>query len=200
MIRKKAAAEVVKMGDNPKLSGLLYPIMQAVDEEYLKADAQLGGTDQRKIMVLARENLPKIGYDRRIEIMNPLIPGLIGKKMSASDDSSKIDLLDDEEKVRKKINKADCVEGDPNNGLMSFLKYIIMTIIGDNNEKFKIVRDDKYGGDVEYNNYEDVEEDFIRKKLHPMDLKNGIAKEINLLLGKIDRERMKRLVEKAYGK
>ena len=58
---KKAASEVVKLGDNPKLSGLLYPLMQAVDEQYLKVDAQLGGTDQRKIMVLARENLPKIG-------------------------------------------------------------------------------------------------------------------------------------------
>src|SRR3989338_6373751 len=32
---KKAAAEVVKLGDNPKLGGLIYPIMQALDEQYL---------------------------------------------------------------------------------------------------------------------------------------------------------------------
>ena len=57
----KAASEVVKMGKNPKLSGLIYPIMQAVDEQYLNVNVQLGGTDQRKIMVLARENLPKLG-------------------------------------------------------------------------------------------------------------------------------------------
>ncbi|MBW2993701.1 tyrosine--tRNA ligase, partial [Candidatus Woesearchaeota archaeon] len=31
----KAASEVVKMGKNPRLSGLIYPIMQALDEEYL---------------------------------------------------------------------------------------------------------------------------------------------------------------------
>ena len=119
----KAASEVVKMGDNPKLSGLIYPIMQAIDEQYLCADVQLGGTDQRKIMVLARENLPKIGYDLRIEIMNPMIPGLIGKKMSASDEKSKIDLLDDEKTIRSKIQNAECVAGDPDNGIMAFLKY-----------------------------------------------------------------------------
>ncbi|MBW2986873.1 tyrosine--tRNA ligase, partial [Candidatus Woesearchaeota archaeon] len=45
---KRAAAEVVKFGDNPKLCGLIYPIMQALDEEYLKVDIQYGGMDQRK--------------------------------------------------------------------------------------------------------------------------------------------------------
>jgi tyrosyl-tRNA synthetase len=35
--------------DHPLLSGLIYPGLQALDEEYLKVDAQFGGTDQRKI-------------------------------------------------------------------------------------------------------------------------------------------------------
>ena len=195
---RKAASEVVKLGDNPKLSGLLYPLMQAVDEQYLKVDAQLGGTDQRKIMVLARENLPKIGYDARIEIMTPLLPGLIGKKMSASNQSSKIDLLDDKEIVYKKINKADCIAGNPENGLMAFLKHVLMIIKGDNNDKFIVERPEKYGGDLEYKNYEEIERDFVKKKLHPLDLKNAIAKEISNLLGKIDRRKLEKLSKKAY--
>jgi len=195
---KKAAAEVVKLGDNPPLSGLLYPIMQAVDEQYLKVDAQLGGTDQRKIMVLARENLPKIGYDRRIEIMTPLVPGLIGKKMSASDESSRIDLLDDEEVVKKKVNKADCVEGDPDNGLMAFLKYVIMVIKNDKKEKFVVEREKKYGGNVSYDSYDKIEKDFVKKKLHPMDLKIAFSKEISSLLNKIDRKKLGKLAEKGY--
>lgn len=194
----KAAAEVVKMGDNPKLSGLIYPLMQAIDEEYLNVDCQLGGTDQRKIMVLARENLPKIGYKSRIEIMHPLIPGLVGKKMSASDENSKIDLTDDVEIVKRKINKADCIEGDPNNGLMAFLKYVVMVIKSDKKEKFKIERSEKYGGNIEYKNYEDIEKDFIEKKLHPMDLKIALAKEINFMLSKIDVKKLNKLAEKAY--
>ncbi|MBT3642853.1 tyrosine--tRNA ligase, partial [archaeon] len=70
---KKASSDVVKQSDSPKLSGLIYPLMQALDEEYLKVDAQLGGNDQRKIMVFARENLPKLGYNSRIELLNPII-------------------------------------------------------------------------------------------------------------------------------
>src|SRR3990167_9136038 len=87
----KAASEVVKLGENPKLGGIIYPLMQALDEEYLKVDMQFGGTDQRKIFVYARESLPKIHYKPRIELMNYILPGLIGKKMSSSEDATKID-------------------------------------------------------------------------------------------------------------
>jgi len=196
----KAASDVVKMGDNPKLSGIIYPLMQAMDEEYLKVDCQLGGTDQRKIMVLARENLPKIGYNSRIEIMNPLIPGLVGKKMSSSDVKSKIDFLDDEKTIMQKVNAADCVEGNPDNGVMAFLKYVIMTIKGDKKEKFVVKRDKKFGGDISYNNYKEVEKDFIEKKLHPMDLKIAVAKEIIEILKPVQKERkvLEKLMKEAY--
>jgi tyrosyl-tRNA synthetase len=196
----KAASDVVKMGDNPKLSGIIYPLMQAVDEQYLEVDCQLGGTDQRKIMVLARENLPKIGYNRRVEIMNPLIPGLVGKKMSSSDERTKIDLLDDDDTIKKKVNSADCVEGNPDNGVMAFLKYVIMTIKHDEKEKFVVKRDKKFGGDVSYSNYEEVEKDFVEKKLHPMDLKNAVAEEIIKILKPIQKERkiLEKLGKDAY--
>ncbi len=198
----KAASEVVKNMENEKakLSGLIYPLMQAVDEEYLKADAQLGGTDQRKIMVLARENLPKLNYKSRIEIMHPLIPGLIGKKMSSSEGKSKIDLLDNEEEVKKKIKGADCLEGDPDNGIMAFIKYVLMTIKGDKGEKFVIERPEKYGGNLEYENYEELEKDFIDKKIHPLDLKNSVAKEISKMLKLIDKNRkeLEKISQEAY--
>jgi tyrosyl-tRNA synthetase len=200
---EKAASEVVKMGNNPKLSGLIYPIMQSLDEIYLEADAQLGGTDQRKIMVLARENLPKLDYSSRVEIMNPLIPGLTaGGKMSSSVEESKIDLIDDPKSVENKINKAYCLEGDLNNGLLPFVKYVLMTIKGDKGERFTIERPDKFGGKVSYDSYESLEKDFIEKKLHPMDLKKAIVREINLILAPIQKQRNKllRLAEEAYKK
>jgi len=196
----KAASDVVKIGDNPKLSGIIYPIMQAIDEQYLEVDCQLGGTDQRKIMVLARENLPKIGYNPRIEVINPLIPGLIGKKMSASDEKSKIDLLDDEGTIKKKMNSAECIAGNPDNGIMAFLKYVIMTIKKDKKEKFVVKRDKKYGGDLHYSSYEEIEKDFVAKKLHPLDLKVAVAEEIYDLLKPIQKERkiLEKLEKEAY--
>ncbi len=196
---KKAASDVVKFGDNPKLSGLIYPLMQALDEQYLDVDIQYGGVDQRKIMMLARENLEKVGYKPRIEIMTPLIPGLTsGGKMSSSDINSKIDLLDDDKTIAKKINKAHCIEGEiEDNGILAFTKAIIFSIKkGD----FIIERPKKFGGNLTYKNYELLEKDFLEKKLHPMDLKMAVAKEINYLTLPI-REVMKnkeKLILEAY--
>jgi len=196
----KAASEVVKLGDNPKLAGLVYPIMQALDEYYLDADVQYGGIDQRKILMFARENLPKIGYKPKIEIMTPLIPGLIGEKMSASDEKSKIDLLDDEKTVQKKLHGADCVAGNSNNGIMAFLKYVLMPMKQDNEKTFIVKRDKKYGEDMNFKNYEEIEKLFISKKLHPLDLKNAVASEISSLLKSIQKSRksLEKFSKEAY--
>lgn len=61
----QAGAQVVKQAASPLLSSLLYPTLQALDEEYLDVDMQFGGVDQRKIFMFAKENLPKLGYKKR---------------------------------------------------------------------------------------------------------------------------------------
>ena len=197
---KKSASEVVKMTDNPLLGNLIYPIMQALDEEYLKVDIQYAGVDQRKIMVYARENLLKIGYKPRIELMSPMIRGLVGEKMSSSIEATKIDLLDSEDNVKKKINGAECTEGNPDNGIMSLLKYLIMILKKDRKESLTIERSVKFGSNIKYSSYEEIETDFKAKKLHPLDLKNAVAKELNLLLKNFrDDKELLNLHKKAYG-
>lgn len=108
---KRAGSEVVKQVENCKLSSLVYPVMQALDEEYLNVDVQFGGVDQRKIFMFAREFLPSIKYKKRIYLMNSMIPGLNSDKMSSSDKDSKIDLLDSFEDIKYKIEKNASVEG-----------------------------------------------------------------------------------------
>ena len=61
---------------HPLLSGLLYPGLQALDEQYLDCDAQFGGVDQRKIFTYAEKYLPALGYAKRAHLMNPMVPGL----------------------------------------------------------------------------------------------------------------------------
>lgn len=198
---KKASSEVVKQSDNPKLSGLIYPIMQALDEQYLGVDVQYGGLDQRKILMFAREYLPKIGYKRKIEIMTPIIPGLVGEKMSASDPNSKIDLLDDKKTIQKKLNKAYCEEGSiENNGVLAFIKHVLMFIKQDKSEEFIIERPEKWGGNLNYKNYDELEKDFKEKKVHPQDIKMALAKEIDILLEPIRKvmENKEKLIKEAY--
>ncbi len=47
----------MKQAESPLLSGLLYPIYQWLDEEYLGVDAQFGGLDQRKIFISAEKSV-----------------------------------------------------------------------------------------------------------------------------------------------
>ncbi len=196
----KAASEVVKLGENPRLGGIIYPLMQAIDEEYLEVDVQYGGIDQRKIFVLAREFLPKIGYRPRVEVMTPLIPGLIGKKMSASDPKSKIDLLDSEKEVEEKVLGAYCPEGDLESGIIAFLEHVIFVIKGDKGEKFSIERDKKHGGNIYFSSFEELKRVYKEKRLHPLDLKKAVAKEINDLLKPMrkKKEMLERLAKEAY--
>lgn len=176
----RAGAEVVKQSETPKMSSLLYPILQALDEEYLDVDAQFGGVDQRKILMFAREFLPKIGYKKRIELMNELIPGL-GKsgKMSSSEPDSKIDFSDSPKKIRKKISKAFCEDGIvKDNGLLALLKHIVFRYLNLQKRDFTIDRPEEYGGAITFTSYEELEKAFAAKELSSIDLKQGVAAEL----------------------
>ncbi|HNV01382.1 MAG TPA: tyrosine--tRNA ligase [archaeon] len=179
----KAASDVVKFGDNPKLSGLIYPLMQALDEQYLGVDIQFGGVDQRKIMMFARENLNRLGYKTRVELMFPLMPGLTPTgKMSSSDPNSKIDLIDSIDSIKTKFNKAFCPEKQSeNNGVLAFCKYVIFPVITDKGKTFDVIRPEKFGGNISFKTYEELEKYYVEGKLHPMDLKTTVTKETDLL-------------------
>lgn len=160
---RKAGAEVVKQATSPLLSGLLYPGLQALDEHYLDVDAQFGGLDQRKIFFFAERYLPMLGYHKRAHLMNPMVRGLEGGKMSASDPDSMIDMLDDAKTVERKIKKAVCAPKDisAENGVLSFVKYVLLPISELKGEaRFFINRPDKYGGPMNYTSFTDMERDF----------------------------------------
>lgn len=175
-----AGADVVKQSESPKLSGLLYPLLQALDEEHLGVDAQFGGVDQRKIFMLARDYLPKIGFKKRVHLMNPLVPGL-GKsgKMSSSEPESKIDFLDSDKQIRKKISKAFSEDGVvEGNGLLAILKYVIFLKLNHDKREFVIDRPEQYGGKIAFKDYESLEISFASKTLSSVDLKQGVADEL----------------------
>uniref|UniRef100_H3CV18 Tyrosine--tRNA ligase n=1 Tax=Tetraodon nigroviridis TaxID=99883 RepID=H3CV18_TETNG len=196
---KKAGAEVVKQVEHPLLSGLLYPGLQALDEEFLKVDAQFGGVDQRKIFTVAEKYLPSLGYAKRAHLMNPMVPGLTGAKMSSSEEESKIDLLDSKEEVKKKLKKAFCEPGNiQNNGVLSFVKYVLFPLRGE----FCVKRDPKWGGDKTYTQFEEVEKDFAEETVHPGDLKASVEAALNQLLDPIRKKfqspELRKLTSSAY--
>ena len=166
---KRAGAEVVKQVENATLSGLLYPLMQALDEEHLDVDVQFGGVDQRKIFVLAAEQLPKVGYKERAHLMNSMVPGLAGGKMSASDPDSKIDLLDTPEVVKKKLKKAYAVPKEvEGNGIISFIEYVLLPISSlksGGRGRFVVERRADQGDALVYESIDTLKQDYVADKV-----------------------------------
>jgi len=62
-----------------------YPIMQAYDSVMVKADVELGGTDQLFNILLGRDLQKQNGQPQQIVLLTPILEGLDGKqKMSKS--------------------------------------------------------------------------------------------------------------------
>ncbi len=67
------------------LHEFLYPVMQAYDSVVIKADVELGGTDQLFNLLAGRELMEKMGMDPQVCLTLPLLEGTDGvKKMSKS--------------------------------------------------------------------------------------------------------------------
>ena len=172
---------------------VIYPCMQAADIFHLKCDICQLGMDQRKVNILAREVGPKLGLWKPIIVSHHMILGLsepktsyedpadrlLDLKMSKSKPDSAIFMTDSEDEVKRKIKKAYCPEGVvEQNPILEYCKYIIF-------EKFsamKVERPEKFGGNLEFYSYQELEKAFLQRKLHPMDLKQSAAEYLSELI------------------
>jgi tyrosyl-tRNA synthetase len=162
--------EVGRQMENPTVSQMVYPIMQMVDIARLNVDVALGGIDQRKIHMLAREHLPSIGVKAPLCIHTPIINGLDGKKM-ASSSGNYISIADSEETVAKKMKKAFCPPEIEENPVLQTLKYHVFPRLG----TVSIHRPEKFGGDVTFTSYEEMEGAYAAGNIHPADLKAAVS-------------------------
>lgn len=72
-------------GQPISLHEFLYPVMQAYDSVVIKADVELGGTDQLFNLLAGRELMEKLGMEPQVCLTLPLLEGTDGvRKMSKS--------------------------------------------------------------------------------------------------------------------
>ncbi len=167
---------------------LIYPAMQSADIFALGVNIAHAGTDQRNVHVVAREAAASLGKQKPVAIHHHLLQGLLkpvfievdGKgvmdmeaaKMSKSKPDSAVFIHDSDEQIKRKINNAYCPEGVVEfNPILDWVKHLVYY----NPTTFTISRPEKWGGNVTYTSYEDLEKDYAGKKLHPQDLKNAVA-------------------------
>jgi tyrosyl-tRNA synthetase len=81
-------AERYKAGDPISIHELLYPLAQAMDSVAIKADIELGGTDQKFNLLVGRDIQREFGQDPQVILTTPILVGTDGvEKMSKSLDN-----------------------------------------------------------------------------------------------------------------
>ncbi|MEM4275663.1 MAG: tyrosine--tRNA ligase, partial [Candidatus Nitrosocaldaceae archaeon] len=197
LARTLRALTIMGRSEKDKLdfAQLIYPSMQAVDIHALDVDIMHAGMDQRKVHMIVRETFPKLGWKVPIAIHHRLLPGLgepislgldedskidqrISSKMSKSKPWTSIFIHDEEEVIKQKIRKAWCpekvIEGNP---ILEIIRYIIFHEY----KEFTVERASKYGGNITFYNYKEVENAYL-EGLHPMDVKNAVSIYLNKII------------------
>lgn len=174
---KRSMDEVGRNMDAPTVSQMIYPIMQMVDIAQLNVDAAVGGIDQRKIHMLAREYLVAAGYPAPVCIHTPILNGLDGKKMSSSS-GNYISVADPLEDIERKCQKAFCPPECEENPVLQIFQYHIFPRAG----SVLVRRPSKFGGDAEFRSYAELEEAYRSGKIHPLDLKKTMGSYLGEIL------------------
>jgi tyrosyl-tRNA synthetase len=173
-------------------SKLLYPIMQVADIFYLGVDVAVGGMDQRRAHMLARDVAEKLGLKKPIALHTPIITSLSGTgrmegthreldevyatyKMSKSKPQSAIFVTDGEEEVRKKIWAAYCPPRETRfNPVYEIAAYLLIPYAG----PLEV-------GGRRYETAEDLRRDYENGVVTPQALKEAVAAALIDLLSKL---------------
>lgn len=83
-ISRENIAKRLEQGKRVSLREILYPLMQGYDSVEIKADVEVGGTDQKFNLLAGRDLQRHYNQEAQDIIMGPIIEGLDGRKMSSS--------------------------------------------------------------------------------------------------------------------
>lgn len=169
---KRSMAQITRDSKDHKVAEVIYPLMQVVDMIFLETGLAVGGMEQRKIHMLARENLSKMGFEPPVCIHTPLLHGTDGSDKMSSSKENFIAIDDSPEEIKKKIKKSYCpsgqIEGNP---ILEIAEHFIFT----KNDTLVIERPPKFGGDMELT-HEQLIDSYQKGDLHPLDLKNAVSR------------------------
>lgn len=176
----------------------IYPSMQVTDIFMLNLNICLGGEDQRRAHVLAREIAQRIGRKKPIAVHTPLLIGLLGTsrmdvgkrsreeilvdaKMSKSRPETCILIHDPPSTIREKILKAYCpsrqVEMNP---ILEIAKHVVFPKLG----ALRIERPKKYGPPTVFHSFRDLAKEYSLG-LHPLDVKMAVADALSEILSPV---------------
>ena len=196
-----------KEGEAVDFAKLIYPAMQVADIFVQGVNLAHSGADQRKAHVIARDVGLKLRFSvlrnakgeriKPVAVHHPLILGL-GKppvwpvsqdnlkevlsamKMSKSKPDTAVFVHDAPEEIERKVNKAFCLAGET--GFNPVLDWAEKILFAREGFVLEVERPEKFGGNVSFQSFQELEQAFARKELHPADLKSAVAREVARML------------------
>jgi len=180
----RSMAEIARHLKDPDVAQVLYPLMQAVDIAHLNVDVAVGGIDQRKVHMVAREKLPTLGYQKPVCVHMPLLHGLDGAAKMSSSKGNFIAIDDEPSVVKEKVTKAFCPPRQTkDNPIIEYVEHVILPALG----KLEVSRQAKYGGPLEVEDAAKLRELYSSGELHPTDLKTAVAEALVRVLEPVRR-------------
>lgn len=193
-------------GETISFAMLMYPVMQVADIFAQQINLAHSGTDQRKAHVIARDVAGYLKYSMPLkrkhkgheEIYKPvavhhsLILGLqqppvwpipkgkvkeviASMKMSKSKPNTCVFLTDSEANIKAKLMAAFCPPQEIDyNPVLNWCEHIIFKL----HKELEIKRQTKFGGNIHFNNFKELERLYSHGELHPADLKPAVAQAI----------------------
>lgn len=171
---EKSMDEISKSSVSRMTSSLIYPLMQVLDIGELGVNVAVGAIDQRKVHVLAIENLKKLGYPTPVAIHSKVImQGIDGKRKMSKSFGNTINLDETQETLEAKIKKTFCAPGDVEvNPILGWYKALIFPVL-DRPLRF---------GEKEFSNYSELEQAWKENQISPQELKRSVVRDLSELL------------------
>jgi tyrosyl-tRNA synthetase len=178
---------------------IIYPCMQAADVFYLHVNMTQLGMDQRKVNMLARQLADELGFSKPATVHHHMIISLqppidkinstdskadqtIAMKMSKSKPDSAIFMTDTKDEIYSKIKKAYCppqiVDINP---ILEYFKYIVFAKFN----QIDILREEKFGDNLHFNSYSELEKAYQKGDIYPLDLKENLSRYLDDMIAPV---------------
>jgi tyrosyl-tRNA synthetase len=99
VIEREDFANRLRAGSPVALLELFYPLLQGYDSVAVRADVELGGTDQKFNLLLARDIQRAFGVDEQAIMTMPILPGTDGKRRMAKSLNNYVGVADPPDEI-----------------------------------------------------------------------------------------------------
>lgn len=141
-------AKRLESGHSLGLHELFYPVLQGVDSVYIKADVELGGTDQKFNVLMGRDYQKHAGLRPQVAMLLPIITGTCGTQKMSKSLGNTIGILDEP------FDKFGKVMSIPDNLMLEWWKYV---------------------GNIDLARFSAIEQSLNSQALHPNECKKQLA-------------------------